>query len=90
MKTLAILSALWMAHSAQAQELVYSNDATWNCLATTSGRLARMGCIGLSANACMQATSDGETTVGMGGCLDRELSLERRPNKVNRGDSHTA
>ena len=75
MRAIAILTALWMAHSAQAQELVYTNDATSNCLATTSGRLARMGCIGLSANACMQATSDGETTVGMGGCLDRELSF---------------
>ena len=75
MKALAIVTALWAAQPAQAQDLVYSNDATWNCLATTSGRLARMGCIGLSANACMQATPGGDTTVGMGGCLDRELSF---------------
>lgn len=75
MKALAIVTALWAAHPAQAQDLVYSNDATWNCLATTSGRLARMGCIGLSANACMQATPGGETTVGMGGCLDRKLGF---------------
>jgi uncharacterized protein YecT (DUF1311 family) len=73
MKSLVIVAALWVAQPAQAQELIYSDDATWNCLATTSGRLARMGCVGLSADACMQATPSGETTVGMGGCLDREL-----------------
>ena len=75
MKILAIILALLVSQSVQAQELVYSNDATWNCLATTSDRLPRMGCIGRSADACMQATPGGETTVGMGGCLDREFQF---------------
>ncbi|MDF1855673.1 lysozyme inhibitor LprI family protein [Pseudooceanicola sp.] len=54
---------------AGAQDLVFSPAATETCLAA-----GRSDCIGASGEACMQATPGGQSTVGMGGCLDRELS----------------
>ncbi|MCB5198169.1 Uncharacterized conserved protein YecT, DUF1311 family [Loktanella sp. DSM 29012] len=63
--------ALSGATAATAQDLVYSNAATEACLATVTG-LDRLGCVGASAGACMVDTPGGDTTVGMGGCFDRE------------------
>lgn len=73
MRALAILAALWVTHPAQAQDLIYSNEATLSCISSNSDRVSRMRCIGLSADACMQNSPGGETTVGMGGCLHREF-----------------
>lgn len=56
-----------------AQDLVFSPTATEACLAAVEVETQRVACIGASANACMSDTPGGETTVGMGGCLDREL-----------------
>lgn len=58
------------AQAALAQELVFSTAAVDQCLATGQTE----ACIGLSSAACQQNTPGGDTTVGMIGCLDRELS----------------
>ncbi|MGC1495132.1 MAG: lysozyme inhibitor LprI family protein [Sulfitobacter sp.] len=57
--------------AAMAQDLPYSDAATLNCL--QSGADAK-ACIGLSAQMCMN-TPEGGSTVGMGGCLDAELTF---------------
>jgi uncharacterized protein YecT (DUF1311 family) len=48
---------------------------TLDCLARHAGTPAARACIGLSAGDCMETTAMGSTTVGMGFCLDRELTL---------------
>lgn len=55
-----------------AQDLVFSMQATDSCL--MAGTDSDMSCIGASAQMCMQQTVGGESTVGMGGCLDAERS----------------
>ena len=60
---------------ALAEDLVYSNDATVQCLAEAEDVHAKRGCIGTSAGLCMKANSAGETTYGMGGCLSFELEF---------------
>ncbi len=67
-----LLGALLFAAPAQAQDLSFSPVHTEACLQEAVGRGERLDCIGASANQCMQDTAGGETTVGMGGCLDRE------------------
>ncbi|MEL7183429.1 MAG: lysozyme inhibitor LprI family protein, partial [Pseudomonadota bacterium] len=59
--TLAPLAAL-------AQDLVFSPQATELCLDSVAP-IAQAQCVGHSADACMQDTVGGESTVGMGGCL---------------------
>ena len=56
-----------------AQELLFDMGATLYCLDAAGSAGERQSCIGASANACMRATDMGGTTVGMGGCIDREL-----------------
>lgn len=63
---------LFVSGGASAQDLLFSPDQTEACL-QSSGEANQRQCIGLSANACMSNSSGGETTVGMSGCLDREL-----------------
>jgi uncharacterized protein YecT (DUF1311 family) len=63
-----------MAGSAAAQDLPYSDAATETCLADASDFGAQTACIGASSGLCMD-TPAGGSTVGMGGCLDRELSF---------------
>lgn len=55
-----------------AQELSFSKAHTEACLQEAVGLSERYDCIGASAGQCMTETLGGETTVGMGGCLDRE------------------
>lgn len=74
MRSLAALLVALLAAPAAAQNLTYSNDATLSCLAGAGPGPGRMACVGASADTCMSATPSGDTTVGMGGCLD----LERR------------
>lgn len=65
----------WMAltllpGAAFAQDgLVFSPQATEACFAEEG---YAEDCIGLSANQCMTDTFGGESTAGMGGCLDAE------------------
>lgn len=56
---------------AAAQELTFSPRAVEACLEIAD---SPRDCIGLSAQRCMEETPGGHSTVGMGGCLDRELS----------------
>lgn len=69
------LLAMLAAPMVSAQSLAYSDMATLTCLSNAARPTAKRDCIGASANACMSATSDGSTTVGMGGCLDNELAF---------------
>ena len=64
--------AVW-AGQAQAQDLRYSDDATVACVFAAETPAGQKACIGTSAGACIDATSDGGTTVGTGACLGREL-----------------
>ncbi len=73
MRGAAIFAALLMTSAAQAQDLLYSDAATEQCIEASEG-MAAADCAGRSANLCMTATSDGGTTIGMGGCLNRELA----------------
>ncbi len=58
-----------------AQNLTFDLSDTRYCL-DTSGTYDEMeSCIGASANACMTATFDGSTTVGMGFCISEELAF---------------
>jgi uncharacterized protein YecT (DUF1311 family) len=61
---------LLLPAAAAAQDLAFSPVATETCLAAATDD--PQACIGLAAEACMAATSDGGTTVGMGFCLDAE------------------
>ncbi|MEO0486091.1 MAG: lysozyme inhibitor LprI family protein [Pseudomonadota bacterium] len=63
---------LLLAAPATAQDLVFSPAATEACLAQATSLDDQLTCAGTSANACMEATPGGYSTVGMGGCLDRE------------------
>jgi uncharacterized protein YecT (DUF1311 family) len=51
-----------------AQDLVFDIAPVEACIRAGGGE----GCAGQAASACMEATPGGQTTVGMGGCLDRE------------------
>lgn len=71
------------AASATAQELVYDPGQTEACLAASSDTASRHACVGIAANQCMENTPGGFSTVGMGGCLDRERAYwDARLNTV--------
>jgi uncharacterized protein YecT (DUF1311 family) len=58
-----------------AQELVYSDALISNCLADSGEEYEATVCIGISSGNCMEQTQGGYSTVGMGFCLDAELSF---------------
>lgn len=58
-----------------AEDLIYSDAATLQCLSAAQTTADKRDCIGRSAELCMEATPMGGSTVGMGGCLDREFTL---------------
>lgn len=64
------LLAVLCAGPVAAQDLVYSEQPTGACLA--AGAVPAAVCVGRSAEACINATEDGKTTMGMIGCYDRE------------------
>jgi len=74
MKIAAIALACALPGAGQAQELIFNMRQTLSCIEAAPTGAAARACIGASANACMNATDMGSTTVGMGGCIDRELS----------------
>jgi len=57
-----------------AQDLQYTDRGTESCLEEAESYGAKIDCAGASAGQCMEDTPGGQSTVGMGGCLDRELS----------------
>lgn len=66
-----------------AQEMVYSPAATEACFANMVEDQNPDTCIGVSALACMEVNEGGWSTVGMGGCLNRELEYwDARLNDV--------
>ncbi len=69
--TYGIGLALVLASPALAQDLKFSREYSVDCMAELEGD-AQLTCIGASANACMADTPGGDTTVGMGGCLNAE------------------
>ncbi|SFL92439.1 lysozyme inhibitor LprI family protein [Shimia aestuarii] len=58
--------------SVAAQDLVFSPEATESCLAGLVAGQDQTTCVGASANACMDATQGGWSTVGMSGCYEQE------------------
>ncbi|NOX74704.1 MAG: DUF1311 domain-containing protein [Alphaproteobacteria bacterium] len=59
---------------AQAQELNFNIQKTAICLDTSETEAQRKVCIGEAASACMEATPGGFSTLGMNGCMDREVA----------------
>jgi uncharacterized protein YecT (DUF1311 family) len=75
----ALICFLVLASPAAAQDLVFDPGVTEACLASGAGA----DCIGRASDLCMAQTPGGDTTVGMGGCLDRELGWwDDRLNRV--------
>ncbi|MEO0665056.1 MAG: lysozyme inhibitor LprI family protein [Pseudomonadota bacterium] len=72
MKHLALIPLIALATPVAGQELVFDPGATASCVAAQETDHAALLCVGRSATACMDLTEGGTTTVGMGGCLDRE------------------
>lgn len=68
-----ILPIALIATPLSAQEVSFAPEATETCLYNTDHGDDKSQCIGLAANQCMSST-DGQTTIGMGFCLDAELS----------------
>ncbi|MDD7970119.1 lysozyme inhibitor LprI family protein [Roseinatronobacter alkalisoli] len=71
---LMMLFAAAMTCPAAAQDLRFDAGPTDICLAGLSDNAQAHDCIGRAATACMEQAG-GYTTVGMGFCLDAELSL---------------
>lgn len=71
----ALALALLLAMAASAQDLNYSDTGTMTCIDQTPVGHSIASCAGTSAEFCMSATPDGYTTVGMGFCLDQELTF---------------
>jgi uncharacterized protein YecT (DUF1311 family) len=72
-----------IAAPAAAQDLVFDMSATDQCLAAISDLAEARPCVGMSANACMEATEGGSSTVGMGFCLAAEREAwDSRLNEV--------
>ncbi|WP_425070447.1 lysozyme inhibitor LprI family protein [Sagittula sp. S175] len=68
-----VVGAVPLAGAWAAQELVFSPEGTMQCMMENPGM--EVSCIGVSADECMADTEGGGSTVGMGGCLDAELSF---------------
>lgn len=73
MRHVVLITALF-GPPLSAQDLQFDRTAAEICLHAASDRAEAHDCIGRAASACM-AQPMGETTVGMGFCLDSELSL---------------
>lgn len=72
----AALLLAWLGAPVPAQDQPrFSPGPTLDCLATAAGTPKAQACIGRSASDCMETTAEGSTTVGMGFCLDAELTL---------------
>ena len=68
-----------------AQEMVFSPVATETCLANMAEGQDPDTCVGESANACMEATPGGWSTIGMSRCYDQErLYWDTRLNAAYR------
>lgn len=69
----ALLAALALASSAaSAQEVQFSAEASESCVAAQATPDGKRGCLGQSAQRCMEDSPEGYTTIGMMACLDAE------------------
>ena len=68
-----VLGILLISGAANAQELVFSMQATDACIADRGHEGAAEQCIGESANLCMERTDGGQSTAGMVACMGAEL-----------------
>ncbi len=66
---------LMLATPVAAQDLVFNDKIINACLSAATDQNAASDCAGQAADACMEATPGGFSTVGIGGCLDRELQV---------------
>ncbi len=72
-----------VAQPATAQDMVYSFAPTTDCLAEKGPEGEAHQCFGTAANACMENTQGGWSTVGMSRCLGLELEdWDRRLNRA--------
>lgn len=72
----AAATLAWMTMPAIAQyQPQFSAAPTLSCLAGATELPAMEACIGMAATLCMNSHQAGYTTVGMGYCLDQELSF---------------
>ncbi|WP_294623640.1 lysozyme inhibitor LprI family protein [uncultured Roseovarius sp.] len=79
MRALAVM--LCFSAPAMAQDIRFDIAPTARCVEEGG----REKCIGKASGACMEATSDGYTTLGMSVCSDRELTWwDARLNRVYR------
>jgi len=83
MRYVLMFGAMAVAGAASAQELHYSDDATLDCINRAGSLPQQRACVGVSASACINDTPGGQTTYGMGGCLDRELSFWDKVLNIN-------
>lgn len=67
-----LLIAVLMPAYVLAQDLSFDANGTDECLVNTDHEDNKSDCIGVSAGSCMQQPG-GDSTYGMGFCLDREL-----------------
>ncbi len=72
----AVLAAFSASGPGWAQDdLRFDPLPTLSCLAGAETLPSMMTCVGIAAEACMESQASGYTTVGMGYCLDQELSF---------------
>ena len=69
-----VLGLALAGSSAAAQDLQFSMGSTLACLEEVIDGDRLQDCIGASAEFCMEETEGGFSTIGMSGCMDRELS----------------
>lgn len=74
LKWIAVVALGLGAGPVVGQDLIFDMRQTLACLDAAAGAGAARNCIGASADACINATDMGGTTVGMGGCIDKELA----------------
>lgn len=76
--TVSILATTFLAAPLQAQQPEFNPDLSISCYVESGSRPGpepELACVGLSANACMESTPEGSSTVGMGYCLNEEYAL---------------
>ncbi|MAM12303.1 MAG: hypothetical protein CML23_18025 [Rhizobiaceae bacterium] len=73
--TFLAFSALLIAPGAHADDIVYSDAATAQCLAKASSVDAGEKCIGLSTEECINANDFGQTSAGMVSCTASETAF---------------
>ncbi|MEY8096475.1 lysozyme inhibitor LprI family protein [Falsihalocynthiibacter sp. S25ZX9] len=72
---IASLVTLFIAGGAQAQDIKFSPDLSLSCYYESDAMGQPHGCIGLSANQCMEVSSGGYSTRGMDACFGAEIEL---------------